>query len=54
MRKLTLHEKITFKGILHKRGLKGKEITKLTMRSAIHYWGMVFGYHPIKEYALKR
>lgn len=43
MRKLTLHEKITFKGILIKRGLKGPEILKLTMESLFYYWKIIYG-----------
>ena len=51
MRNLTLHEKITIKGILISAGYKGKEMVKLTTRSAIHYWSMKFGYLSINNYA---
>ncbi|RLD84451.1 MAG: hypothetical protein DRJ10_01245 [Bacteroidetes bacterium] len=48
MRNLTLHEKITFKGALNKKGLLGPEITKLTMVSLLHYWEMLYGpYKPL-------
>lgn len=50
MRKLTLHEKITFKGVLIKRGLKGPEMIKLTMGSLFHYWKMLYGpYKPVTD-----
>ncbi len=39
MRKLTLNEKISIKGELSKH-VSG--LAKLTMGSALHYWGMCF------------
>ena len=52
MRNLTLDEKISIKGILINTGFKGKEMVKLTMEAAIHYWSMRFGYRsPIAHYA---
>ena len=39
MRKLTLDEKISIKGILAKRDLL---LPKLDMASALHFWNMVF------------
>ena len=40
MRPLTLHEKITIKGLLLRHGLA---LPALTMADALHYWRMVYG-----------
>lgn len=40
MRPLTLNEKISIKGVLHRRGVRGAALVTLTMRSAGHYWNM--------------
>jgi hypothetical protein len=49
MRELTLHEKITLKGILCKRFAHQASIPRLDMRAALHYWNMMFG-KSIAEY----
>jgi hypothetical protein len=50
MRKLTLHEKITFKGVLNKRGIYPSVLVKLSMKSLIHYWRMAYGpYKPLHD-----
>jgi hypothetical protein len=50
MRDLTLHEKISIKGCLVKKfGSGHREVAMLDMRSAIHYWTMLFG-KSIAEY----
>lgn len=50
MRNLTIDEKITLKGILHRYNIM--RIPKLTMRQAIHYWNYISGksiaYYPKK------
>jgi len=47
VRDLTLHEKISFKGALLKRGFDCKpELIKLTMKSMMHYWNMYYYRHP--------
>lgn len=43
MRELTLHEKISLKGILQPR-LHNCGIPRLTMGDALHYWSQMFGY----------
>jgi hypothetical protein len=40
MRALTLHEKITFKGLL---SFKGVDVPKLDMKQLLHYWHMTHG-----------
>ncbi len=44
MRKLTLHEKITIKGVLQYWNITGQIIAKMTdAKTAIHYWRMCVG-----------
>lgn len=50
MRKLTLNEKITFKGVLVEKGVYPSVLVKLTMKSLRHYWTMVYGpYKPLMD-----
>ena len=51
MRPLTLHEKISLKGIF---AYKGLVLPDLTMRSALHFWNMANGYFPISRWYLYR
>ena len=51
MRDLTLHEKISIKGVLSRPGgLRGSELVKLTMSTALHYWKMLHGFKPLGSY----
>jgi len=38
MRKLTLQEKISIKGILSKRGVTYPNLARIDMKSAVHFW----------------
>lgn len=49
MRQLTLHEKISLKGLFAKKGLI---LPKLDMPNALHFWKCVNGYFPISRYAI--
>lgn len=51
MRALTIHEKISLKGIFAKKGLI---LPRLDMPNALHFWSMVNGYFPISRWHLYR
>ena len=42
MRELTLHEKITLKGILHRRGVPTFYLVRANMSAMMFYWSQIF------------
>jgi len=49
MRKVTLHERITIRGLLAQRGVRGPLVFRANAKELCHYWRMCFG-RPITHY----